>query len=76
MNPPAPGLRRLWLNAASPAKVSLSVPPGSVLEVSDDVARQLIAADPHFRDVAPTAAAGEADVAVVQDVPKARKVKG
>lgn len=52
MNPPVPGLRRLWLNAVSPAKVSLSIPPGSVIEASEDVAAQLVAADPHFKDVA------------------------
>ncbi len=52
MNAPKSGLRRLFYNAKSVAKVSLSVQPGDVLEVSDDVAAQLVAADPHFEPAA------------------------
>lgn len=48
---PTPGLRRLFLNAASAAKVSLSVPPGTVIEATEDVAAALVAADPHFHDL-------------------------
>lgn len=51
LNPPTPGLRRLYLNAVSNAKVSLSVPPGSVIEATEDVAAALVAADPHFHDL-------------------------
>lgn len=51
LTPPTPGLRRLFLNAASAAKVSLSVPPGTVIEATADVAAALVAADPHFHDM-------------------------
>lgn len=42
LNPPAAGLRRLHLNSKSAAKVALVVAPGDVLEVSDEVAAQLV----------------------------------
>lgn len=51
LNPPTPGLRPLFLNAVSAAKVALSVPPGSVIVATEDVAAALVAADPHFHDL-------------------------
>ena len=51
LNPPTPGLRRLFLDGKSNAKVSLSVPPGTVIEATEDVAAALVAADPHFHDL-------------------------
>lgn len=48
MNPPQSGLRRLFNNSKRAAKVSVIVPPGDELEVSEDVAAQLTAADPHI----------------------------
>ena len=55
LNPISPGLRSLRYDAVSPAKVSLSVQPGEVLEVSDDIAGQLVAQSQQFKlaDVAP-----------------------
>lgn len=51
MKPPTPGLRRLVNDSHDVAKVSLVVPPGDELEVSEDVAAQLQAAG-HFVDPA------------------------
>jgi hypothetical protein len=51
LHDPKPGLRALFLDAKSAAKVELRVQPGDELHVSDDVADQLVAADPHFRAV-------------------------
>lgn len=51
MNAPTPGLKRLRHNANSPKRVELIVPAGDELEVSDEVAAQLQAADPHFEQV-------------------------
>lgn len=48
---PAPGLRRVRHNANSPKRVELIVPAGDELEVSEEVAAQLQAADPHFQPV-------------------------
>ncbi|HEX6968105.1 MAG TPA: hypothetical protein VF174_04725 [Micromonosporaceae bacterium] len=48
---PVPGLRRIHHNANSPKRVELIVPAGDVLEVSEQVAAQLQAADPHFQAV-------------------------
>lgn len=50
LKPPVPGLRPLMLDSKSTAKVALNVAPGDVLAVSDDLAAQLQAADPHFVD--------------------------
>lgn len=57
LNPPVPGLtapqsalRRISYDATSAAKVSLIVQPGDQLEVSDDVAAQLLAASGQFKD--------------------------
>lgn len=50
MNPPTPGLRRIHHDSRSFNKVTLSVPPGAVLDVSDEIADQLTAASPQFKD--------------------------
>lgn len=50
LSPPPQGLRRLLFNSAHRGKVSLSVPSGDELIVSEDVAAQLQAADTHFVD--------------------------
>lgn len=65
MNPITPGLRRINYDARSAAKVQIVVQPGDVLEVSDDVADQLLRSSPQFKDAATpvttgTPAAGEA----------------
>ena len=52
MNAPKPGLKRLRHNANSPKRVELIVPAGDELEVSDEVAAQLTAADTHFQPIA------------------------
>ena len=62
--PTRSGLRPIWLNAKSPAKVALIVAPGDELLVSDDVAAQLQAADSHFRD-------GPAPVTPIEATPQA-----
>jgi len=51
LNPPEAGLHRLRYDSKSVAKVQLAVQPGDELVVSDDVAKQLVAADPHFKPV-------------------------
>lgn len=57
LRPIDPGLRdpdrrrRLYLDSAQPSKVTLTVPPGDELDVSDVVADQLTAADGHFKDL-------------------------
>ena len=51
MNAPTPGLKRLRHNANSPKRVEVIVPAGDELEVSDEVAAQLQAADSHFQPV-------------------------
>lgn len=57
LNPISPGLRSVRYSAVSPAKVSLFVQPDEVLEVSDDIAGQLVAQSSQFKlaDVAPVA---------------------
>jgi hypothetical protein len=55
MNPITPGLRPIHYDARSAGKVTLVIQPGDKLEVSDDVASQLKAASPQFKD-APKAA--------------------
>jgi len=50
MKSPVPGLRRVRYDAVSVAKISLTVQPGDVLDVSDDVAAQLFAASAQFKD--------------------------
>lgn len=47
---------RLRHNANSPKRVELIVPAGDELEVSDEVAAQLQAVDPHFQPVTETPA--------------------
>lgn len=54
---PEPGLRRLFYDSKSVAKVELRVQPGDALVVSEDVAGQLQAADGHFKDAEPPKAA-------------------
>lgn len=54
LNTPTPGLRRLVHDSNQPTKVALAVPAGDVLEVSGDVADQLVAASSHFKDAAAT----------------------
>jgi hypothetical protein len=49
LNPINPVLRSMRYDAVSPAKVSLSVQPGEVLEVSDDIAGQLVAQSQQFK---------------------------
>lgn len=51
LNPITPRLRSVKHNAISASKVSLSVPAGDVLHVSDVVADQLIAAAGEFQEV-------------------------
>lgn len=48
---PVPGLRRLRHNANSPKRVEVIMPAGAELEVPEEVAAQLVAADPHFQPV-------------------------
>lgn len=50
---PESGLRSIYYDAVSPAKVALIVQPGDQLEVSDDVAAQLLAASPQFKTEQP-----------------------
>jgi hypothetical protein len=50
LNPIRPGLRAIRHDAASPSKVSLSIPPGDELFVSDVVAAQLVATSRQFKE--------------------------
>ena len=50
LNPINGGLRRLHYDAKSTAKVDLRIKPGDVLEVSDDVASQLMLQSAQFKD--------------------------
>lgn len=63
MDVPTKGLRPLWFNAKSAAKVQVTINPDDRLLVSDDLADRLLAADSHFRDesVQPEAAAPVTD---------------
>ena len=51
LNPVVPRLRAIKHDAISASKVSLSVPAGDTLIVSDDVADQLVAAPRQFQEV-------------------------
>lgn len=58
LNAPTPGLtatqsglRRIFYDARSAAKVELVVQPGDELEVSDDVAEQLLRSSAQFKQV-------------------------
>lgn len=42
-------MKRLHYDSKQVAKVTVNVPPGDTLEVSDDVAAQLQAASTHFK---------------------------
>lgn len=55
LNPIGGGLRHIHYDARSAAKVALVVQPGDELHVSDDVAAQLVAASPQFKDATATA---------------------
>lgn len=63
LNPPAAGLRRINYDARSAAKVQITVQPGDTLDVSADVADQLLRSSPQFKDAdtstSKDAAAGE-----------------
>lgn len=50
LTPPSPGLRRIHNKSKHVAKVAVIVQPGDELEVSDDVALQLVAQTPVFAD--------------------------
>lgn len=50
LTPPTPGLRRIHNKSKHVAKVAVIVQPGDELEVSDDVALQLVAQTPVFAD--------------------------
>ena len=52
LNPITTGLRNMHYDASSAAKVQIVVQPGDTLTVSDDVADQLVAASPQFKDAA------------------------
>lgn len=52
---PDPGLRSIHYDARRAAKVALSIPAGDVVAVSDDVADQLLAESPQFKEVDPAA---------------------
>lgn len=52
LNTPVPGLRHVRHNANSPKRVELVIPALAELDVPEEVAAQLVAADPHF-EVAP-----------------------
>lgn len=49
LNPIKPGLRAIRYDSVQVGKVELRVPPGDVLQVSDEVADQLQRADSHFK---------------------------
>jgi len=75
LNEPIPGLRPLFHNSNQPTKVTLVIPAGDELAVSDDVAAQLQAASTHFESpdtpkVAPPAADTPADDEPVEPAPK------
>ena len=81
LTPPAAGLRRLWNNSKQPSKVQVAIPPGDVLEVSEDVALQLVAQDAHLQDapgstvVVTVDASGLDPAATADEIVKATKGK-
>lgn len=50
LKPPTPGLRPIHLDARRSEKVHLSIPAGSELHVTDEVADQLLAHSPQFKE--------------------------
>jgi len=78
LTPPAGGLRRIWNNSKQASKVSVQIPPGEVLEVSEGLAEQLALQDSHLQPVpavVEVVVVTEAEPAqVAEDV--ARAVKG
>lgn len=53
LKPATPGLRVIHHNSNSTSHVAVSVPAGDQLAVSDDVAEQLLAVSPQFKDATP-----------------------
>lgn len=77
LTPPVPGLtatdsglRSIYYDATSAAKLSLIVQPGDRLEVSDDVAAQLLATSAQFKEPteAPEVTANEVNLVEVGPV--------
>ena len=58
LKPIRPGLRALRYDSKQVAKVQIYVRPGEVLHVSDDLAGEFQRADPHFKPVDDSDAAG------------------
>lgn len=77
LRPIEPGLRQLVNASNDVAKVSVVVPAGDELTVSDEVAGQLLAARVGFREVAEPAPADTVSVEpeVDADAPKAKGKK-
>jgi hypothetical protein len=69
LNPPIPGLRSIRYDARSAAKVQITVQPGDTMQVSDDVAEQLVAASAQFKTATPE----EAAAVVPAPAPKVKK---
>lgn len=74
LNPINPVLRSVRYDAVSAAKVELSVQPGEVLEVSDDIAGQLVAQSAQFKTAADVAPEPEPEPEAVVEV-EAKPVK-
>jgi hypothetical protein len=75
MSAPVPGLRAVRQFGATPVRVELIVAAGDTLEVSDDVAGQLMAASSKFRDATPAPAPvadAETEYPAGDDAPKRR----
>jgi hypothetical protein len=76
LTPPTPGLRRIHNKSKHVAKVAVIVQPGDELEVSGDVALQLVAQTPAFGDgPAPKPAPEVEPVAEVKPAKKAAAKK-
>jgi hypothetical protein len=73
LTPPAAGLRRIWNNSKQASKVSVQIPPGEVLAVSEGLAEQLALQDSHLQPV-PYVVTEAESAQVAEDV--ARAVKG
>ena len=69
LTPPTPGLRRIHNKSKHVAKVALIVQPGDELEVSDDVALQIVAATPVFADGPAPRPVEDVEVAEVSAAP-------
>jgi hypothetical protein len=75
MKTPNPRLRRIGNHSKQPAKISAIVAPGDVLEVSEDLAAQLHAANPALRDGEPAVAppAAEVSESTTEEAPKPKR---